>query len=64
MVTIHNQMMDCMSKSHKQRMITPVTTMRITVLQKWKKVTSPPAKEFQRKHIHVSKYRNAFWLPH
>lgn len=56
MVIVHNQMMDYMSKSHKQGMFTPVTTMRITVLQKWKKVTSPHAEELQRKHTHVSKY--------
>lgn len=37
-------------------MFTLVTTIRIMVLQKWKKVTSPHTKELRRKHIHVSKY--------
>lgn len=37
-------------------MFTSVTMMRITVLQKWKKVTLPHARDLQRKRIHVSKH--------
>lgn len=37
MVIIHNQVMDCMPRSHKEQMFTLVTTMTITALQKWKK---------------------------
>lgn len=56
MVIIHNQVMDCMPRGHKEQMFTLVITMTNSIAKMEKKITSLHAKELQRKHIHVSKY--------